>query len=103
MGVLGDSRFGRLLVGQTLSGVGDSALYLTLGIWAEDLTGSNAAAGLVFVFLGLPALFSPLLGSSAGDDRQRDRGAAISPPLSANVAYRLAAALSTSDTELVGA
>ena len=64
MGVLGDSRFGRLLVGQTLSGVGDSALYLTLGIWAEDLTGSNAAAGLVFVFLGLPALFSPLLGSS---------------------------------------
>lgn len=57
-----EPRFRRLLVGWTISNFGDSALFLTLGIWAKDLTGSNAAAGLVFLALGLPVLFSPLLG-----------------------------------------
>jgi hypothetical protein len=41
-----DARPVQLLVGQSLSSFGDSALYLSLSIWAEDLTGSNAAAGL---------------------------------------------------------
>ena len=54
--------FRRLLVGWTVSSLGDSALFLTLAIWAKDLTGSNGAAGLVFLALGLPILFSPLLG-----------------------------------------
>ncbi len=48
MGALREPRFRRLLVGWSLSNFGDSALYLSLAIWAKDLTGSNAAAGLVF-------------------------------------------------------
>lgn len=51
-----------LLAGQTLSFFGDSAMFLVLGIWAKDLTGSNAAAGLVFFVLALPQLFEPLTG-----------------------------------------
>jgi hypothetical protein len=41
LGALSDPRFGRLFAGQALSGFGDSALYLTLGIWAKTITGSN--------------------------------------------------------------
>jgi MFS family permease len=33
-----------------------------LGIWAKDLTGSNAAAGLVFFVITLPAFFAPFAG-----------------------------------------
>ncbi|MFC4908288.1 MFS transporter [Actinomadura gamaensis] len=62
MGALHDGRFRRLLVGQSLSSLGDSALYLALGIWAKDLTGSNAAAGAVFLCLALPVPFGPLAG-----------------------------------------
>jgi MFS family permease len=51
-----------LLAGQTLSFFGDSAMFLVLGIWAKDLTGSNAAAGLVFFVLALPQLGEPLAG-----------------------------------------
>lgn len=54
--------FRLLLVGQTLSMFGDTAMLLTLGMWAKDLTGSNAAAGTTFVFLGLPSLVAPLGG-----------------------------------------
>ncbi len=54
--------FRLLMVGQTLSMFGDTAMLLTLGMWAKDLTGSNAAAGTTFVFLGLPALVAPLGG-----------------------------------------
>lgn len=63
--------FRRLLVGWTVSSVGDSALFLTLAIWAKDLTGSNGAAGLVFLALGLPVLFSPLLGHLVDRVRRR--------------------------------
>ena len=65
MGALRDPRFRRLLAGSALSSFGDSALYLTLGIWAKSLTGSNAAAGGVFLALGIPALFAPLTGQLA--------------------------------------
>ncbi|MDX6274619.1 MAG: hypothetical protein QOJ92_1829 [Frankiales bacterium] len=51
-----------MVLGSGLSSFGDSALYLTLGIWAKDLTGSNALAGMTFLFLGLPGLFGPLAG-----------------------------------------
>jgi MFS family permease len=37
-------------------------MLLTLGMWAKDLTGSNAVAGSVFAALGLPVLFAPLGG-----------------------------------------
>jgi MFS family permease len=66
-----DPRFRRLLAGQSLSTFGDTALYLTLGIWAKSLTGSNAAAGGVFLALGIPALFSPLAGHLADRVRRR--------------------------------
>jgi MFS family permease len=50
------------LLGWGLSMFGDSAMFLVLGIWAKDLTGSNAAAGLVFFVFALPILLSPLAG-----------------------------------------
>ncbi|WP_022919048.1 MFS transporter [Ruania albidiflava] len=54
--------FRRLLGGWTIGNLADSALYLTLAIWAKDLTGSSSAAGLVFFALGLPTLAVPVLG-----------------------------------------
>lgn len=56
----------RRLAGAWVAGnFGDSALYITAAIWMKDLTGSNSAAGLTFVALGLPALFAPLTGQLA--------------------------------------
>ena len=57
--------FRRLAVAWTFSNFGDSVLYLTLAIWVKDLTHSNTAAGLVFLFLGLPVLFAPFAGQLA--------------------------------------
>jgi MFS family permease len=50
------------LAGWAVSTFGDSAMFLVLGIWAKDLTGSSSAAGLVFFVLVLPSLASPLAG-----------------------------------------
>ena len=86
MGALGDRRFRRLLAGNSISSFGDSALYLSLGVWAKDLTGSNAAAGAVFVALGLPYLLFPLAGNLA--DRHRRR-----PTLIASNAFAAVAVL----------
>ncbi|MFI6323270.1 MFS transporter [Nonomuraea sp. NPDC050556] len=62
MNALRNPLFRRLLAGDAVSSFGDSALYLSLGIWAKELTGSDSAAGLVFLCLALPGLFSPLYG-----------------------------------------
>ncbi|MFI6639123.1 MFS transporter [Streptomyces sp. NPDC050504] len=62
MNILRNARFRRLLIGETVSSFGDSAMFLSLAIWAKDLTGSNASAGLVFLFITVPGLFSPLFG-----------------------------------------
>jgi MFS family permease len=62
MNLLGDRGFRRLLVGQSVSSVATTSLFLALGIWAKDLTHSNALAGSVFLALGLPTLLSPLGG-----------------------------------------
>lgn len=70
-GPFADPRFRRLLAGRSLSTFGDTALYLTLGIWAKALTNSNAAAGTVFLALGLPALFAPTAGHLADRIRRR--------------------------------
>ena len=70
-GPLSDPRFRRLIAGQSLSTFGDTALYLMLGLWAKELTDSNAAAGGVFLALGLPAVLSPFAGQLA--DRLRHR------------------------------
>jgi MFS family permease len=82
---LGDRRFRRLLAGQSLSSFGDSAMYLALGIWTKDLTGSNAAAGAVFLAQGLPSLLTPLAGHLA--DRVPSRRMLL---LATNVATGLA-------------
>jgi MFS family permease len=68
---LADPRFRRLLVANSVSSFGDSALYLSMGIWAKDLTGSNAAAGLIFLAQGLPSLASPLAGQLVDRVRRR--------------------------------
>lgn len=71
MSALREPRFRRLLVGWSLSNFGDSALYLSLAIWAKDLTGSNSAAGLVFFALAVPVFLSPLGGHLADRVRRR--------------------------------
>ena len=50
------------LAGWAVSTFGDSAMFLVLGIWAKDLTGSSSAAGLVFFVLVAPSLLAPLAG-----------------------------------------
>jgi hypothetical protein len=60
--LLRDRDFRLLLGGQTLSALGDYAMFLALGIWAKDLTGSNVAAGLTILPFAIPALFGPALG-----------------------------------------
>jgi MFS family permease len=65
MGAFADPRFRRMFAGYALSSFGDSALYLTLGIWAKTLTGSNSAAGGVFLALAIPSLCAPLAGHLA--------------------------------------
>jgi MFS family permease len=60
-----------LVVGQTLSIFGDRAMFLALGVWVKELTGSSAAAGLVFFAYTVPGLVSPLFGAVV--DRVRGR------------------------------
>jgi predicted MFS family arabinose efflux permease len=74
-----------LLLGESLSLFGDRAMYLALSIWVKELTGSNAAAGLVFFALGLPFLAAPFGGLLV--DRVRRR------PLIIGVELGLAACL----------
>jgi MFS family permease len=59
------------LGGQALSLFGDSALLLVLGIWAKDLTGSSAAAGLVILAVVAPSLLAPLTGLLVDRVRRR--------------------------------
>lgn len=54
--------FRLLFAAQTLTMFGDVALVLVLGIWVKDLTGSDGAAGSVFLVYTLPALVTPLAG-----------------------------------------
>lgn len=71
MTIWGNRGFRRLVVGQGLSSFALNALYLALGIWAKDLTHSNALAGCVFLALGVPTLLAPLGGHLV--DRMRRR------------------------------
>jgi MFS family permease len=59
------------VAGHTLSVFGDTALWLALGVWAKQLTGSSAAAGMVFFFLAAPQLLSPLCGMLVDRVRRR--------------------------------
>jgi MFS family permease len=65
-------RDARLLVaGQLVSMFGDWALVLVLGIWAKALTGSSAAAGLVFFTFAVAALLAPFGGWVADRVRRK--------------------------------
>lgn len=75
------SAFRRLTAAWTIGNFADSALFLTLAIWAKDLTGSSGAAGLVFFCLGVPVLASPLFGLLA--DRVRRRPLLVASNLAA--------------------
>ncbi|MGA9596593.1 MAG: MFS transporter [Acidimicrobiia bacterium] len=75
--------FRRLAIAWSFSNFGDSLLYLSLAIWVKDLTGSDAMAGLVFLFLGLPVFMAPLAGQLA--DRVPRRRLVIAANLTAAV------------------
>lgn len=76
--------FRRLLGAWTVGNFADSALFLTLAVWAKDLTGSSGAAGLVFFCLGAPMLAAPLFGLLA--DRLRRKPLLIASNLIAAAA-----------------
>jgi MFS family permease len=54
--------FRRLFLGHATSLFGDRALFVVLGIWTLDLTGSTGAGGLAFGFLAIGGLFAPVAG-----------------------------------------
>ena len=59
------------LTGQAFSLLGDTSLWLALGIWVKELTGSAAAAGLTFFFFSLSAVLSPVAGLVVDRVRRR--------------------------------
>lgn len=66
------------LGGQGLSMLGDSALWLAMGVWVKQLTGSSAAAGLTWMAFMVPQLAGPAAGLLADRVRRRPLGAARS-------------------------
>lgn len=79
------------LGGQTLSLIGDNALWLAVGIWTKELTGSNGAAALTFFFYAAPAILAPLYGWVG--DLLPKRPTLITANLSAGVAVLLLTAV----------
>jgi MFS family permease len=73
-----------LLAGETLSMFGTWMLLIVLAIWVKQLTGSNAAAGMVFFTLALPALGAPFAGLVV--DRFRRRRVLIATDVAAGLA-----------------
>jgi MFS family permease len=67
------------LTGQSLSLLGDTALWLALGLWAKDLTGSSSAAGLVILCIVAPQLASPFAGALVDRVRRRSLLLAVNP------------------------
>jgi MFS family permease len=90
----------RYLVGQLLSIIGDTSLWLGVGIFVKELTGSSAQAGLTFFFFGLPYIAAPLLGLVV--DRVRRRPLMIATNLaSAGVVCALFAVRNAGDVWIV--
>ncbi|MER5640146.1 MFS transporter [Kitasatospora sp. NPDC002227] len=69
--LLARPEFRLYIAGQTLSVLGDTALFIALGIWAKVLTGSSSAAGLVMFCYAVPMLLLPLGGLLADRVRRR--------------------------------
>lgn len=59
------------LLGDVVSTLGDSALWLAMAIWTKELTGSSASAGLVVFCFAIGNLFSPFGGAIADRFRRR--------------------------------
>ncbi len=59
------------ITGQSLSVIGDSALWLAMGIWVKILTGSNSAAGLTFFAFTCGFLAAPVSGVIVDRVRRR--------------------------------
>jgi predicted MFS family arabinose efflux permease len=59
------------LAGQILSVAGDNALWLAMGIWVKQRTGSNSAAGLVFFAFICGTCLAPLTGLLVDRVRRR--------------------------------
>lgn len=59
------------LAGQTLSTIGDNALWLAMAIWVKLLTGSNSEAGLVFFFFIAGMSLAPATGVLVDRVRRR--------------------------------
>jgi MFS family permease len=87
--------FRRLTLVWVFTNFGDSALFLTVAIWVKQLTGNDAAAGLVFVALGLPALLAPLIGQLA--DRFKRKPLLIINNLCAAAVVLILLAVQTAD------
>ncbi len=69
--MLRDPAFRVLFCFQVLTGFASNSLFLSLGVWAKDLTGSNSAAGLVFFCVVLPVAFGPLVGYAVDHLRRK--------------------------------
>ncbi|WHM39324.1 MFS transporter [Streptomyces sp. BPTC-684] len=69
--VLTDRNAGLYLTGVVVSGFGSSAMWLTAGIWAKSLTGSDTLAALTVFAMWAPTLVGPLLGTVADRVRRR--------------------------------
>ena len=54
--------FRLLFAGHVTSLFGDRALFVVLGIWALELTGSTGAGGIAFGFLAVAGFLAPLAG-----------------------------------------
>lgn len=64
-GPLARPPFRRLTMAWVSTNIADSALYLMLAVWVKELTGNDAAAASVFIFLALPAFIAPFAGRLA--------------------------------------
>jgi len=60
-----------LLSGESLSMFGTTALLFTLAIWVKQITGSNAAAGMVFFTMVAPSIVAPFAGLVVDRFRRR--------------------------------
>jgi MFS family permease len=70
---------------QLLSVFGDTSLWLATGIWVKNFTGSSSAAGMVFFFYTLPAVFAPLGGLVVDRVRRRPLMVLVNLVSAANV------------------
>jgi MFS family permease len=55
--------FRRLLLAHVLAVFADTSVYIVFAIWAKQLTGTTASAGVVFASFVIPSLLGPLAGN----------------------------------------